>query len=96
MELPKKEGAYLFYFGDNEQFYDIDEVLLDDEGNPYLLSHYSTGTPTHWWNLPEPNKHFETDYEVGRNAGIQEGIERMQKAYQIRPRGKPIVSSCPE
>jgi len=41
-------------------------------------------------------EHNETDLEVGRNAGIQEGIERMQKAYQIRPRGKSIFSSCPE
>ena len=41
-------------------------------------------------------EHNETDLEVVRNAGIQEGIERMQKAYQIRPRGKSIVSSCPE
>jgi len=35
-------------------------------------------------------EHNETDLEVVRNAGIQEGIERMQKAYQIRPRGKSI------
>ena len=29
-------------------------------------------------------------------AGIQECIERMQKAYQIRPRGKSILAYLPE
>ena len=36
--------------------------------------------------------HDEVSLEIVRHAGIQEGIERMQKAYQIRPRGKSITS----
>lgn len=51
-------------------------------------------------NFEEWFKHtVYTDRDCAKDAweaGVQEGIERMQKAYQIRPRGKSIVSSCPE
>ena len=40
--------------------------------------------------------HDEVSLEIVRHAGIQEGIERMQKAYQIRPRGKSMFAYLPD
>ena len=49
-----------------------------------------------WWNETEQYDNHGDPVKAAWDAGIQEGIERMQKAYQIRPRGKSILAHLPE
>lgn len=70
----------------SQEAYSLEDMLIDA---------YTAGWREGWEDgelcgYNRGREHNETDLEVVRNAGIQEGIERMQKAYQIRPRGKSI------
>ena len=48
-----------------------------------------------WFDKDDAN-YVEDLARAAYEAGIQEGIERMQKAYQIRPRGKSMLAHLPE
>lgn len=58
MNIPEKEGRYLFCFdvGEGEYYHTVDEVMIDCEGEPYLKNTYGfSQSIINWWYLPEPH-----------------------------------------
>lgn len=88
-----REWAKAYVYTDNfANAYDLESMLIDA---------YTAGWREGWEDgelcgYNRGREYNETDLEVVRNAGIQEGIERMQKAHQIRPRGKSMLAYLPE
>ena len=88
-----KEWAKAYVYTDNfANAYDLESMLIDA---------YTAGWREGWEDgelcgYNNGRDHDEVSLEIVRNAGIQEGIERMQKAYQIRPRGKSMLAYLPE
>ena len=79
-----------------EAYRNTDRFINDDlDLETMLIDAYTAGWREGWEDgelcgYNNGRDHDEVSLEIVRNAGIQEGIERMQKAYQIRPRGKSI------
>ena len=56
LKLPEKEGGYLFLLtAPNGDYYKVDNLLFDVDGEAYL-EYNNIYAVTAWWYLPEPNK----------------------------------------
>lgn len=70
----------------SQEVYSLEAMLIDA---------YTAGWREGWddgemCGYNRGREHNETDYEVGRNAGIQEGIDRMYTLYDICPECRSV------